>query len=157
MFLGLCLKHRGVVKMEMLHVVLWMIYPYSVLAILGMGIVWQYDMAKVIEDTEVELKTGQFLRRTITSLTGLSFLTGIAVMLFSNITNDPEALFQWVLSLLRFNPDVNLIMNISILSQVHLLLVLTLLLVLSFTKYISYLFSPHQFLKVHFVKKINKL
>jgi nitrate reductase gamma subunit len=141
--------------MEMLHVVLWMIYPYTVVAILGMGLVWQYDMATVIEDSEVEFKTSQLLRRTITSLMGLSFLTGIAVVLFSHMTNEPRQLFDWVISLLRLNPNPELIMNISILSQVHLFLVLTLLLVLSFTKYISYLFIPHKIIKVQLVKKLT--
>lgn len=143
--------------MEMLHVVLWMIYPYTIMAILGMGLVWQYDMAKVLEDSEMELKTSQLLQKTITSLFLLCLVTGIAVIFFSSMTNDTEQLFNWVLSLLRFNPDLNVIMNISILSQVHLLLVLTLLLVLSFTKYLSYLFIPRQFLKIQLVKKINKL
>ena len=122
-----------------------------------MGLVWQYDMSRVIEESEVELKTGDLLRGTLTSLMGLSLLTGIAVVLFSSINNEPEQLFNWVISLLRLHPDMNLIMNISILSQIHLLLVLTLLLVLSFTKYISYLFIPHQYLKVQFEKKINVL
>lgn len=142
--------------MDMLHVILWMIYPYTVVAILGMGLVWQYDMEKVVEGSQVELKTNQTLKRSITSLMGLCLITGIAVFIFSSIANEPRQLFNWVLSLLRLQPDMELIMNISILSQVHLLLVLTLLLVFSFTKYISYLLIPHQLIKVLFLKKINK-
>jgi nitrate reductase gamma subunit len=52
---------------------------------------------------------------------------------------------------------MNVIMNISILSQIHLFLVLTLLLLLSFTKYISYIFIPHRYIMFQLVKKINKL
>lgn len=143
--------------MEMLHVVLWLIYPYTIMVILGMGLVWQYDIAQVLEDADVNLKTSQFLRKTITGLMGLSFITGIAVIFSSSMPNDPENLFNWFLSLVRFNPDINVIMNISILSQVHLFLVLTLLLLLSFTKYISYVFIPHRYIKFQLVKKINKL
>jgi nitrate reductase gamma subunit len=155
--LGLCFTDRGrVEKMDMLHVIIWMIYPYTVVAILGMGLVWQYDMEKVVEGSQVELKTSQTLKRTITSLMGLCLITGIAVFIFSSIANEPRQLFHWVLSLFRLQPDMELIMNISILSQVHLLLVLTLLLVFSFTKYISYLFIPHQFIRVLFLKKNNK-
>lgn len=143
--------------MEMLHVVLWLIYPYTIMVILGMGLVWQYDIAQVLEDADVNLKTSQFLRKTITGLMGLSFITGIVVIFSSSMPNDPENLFNWFLSLVRFNPDINVIMNISILSQVHLFLVLTLLLLLSFTKYISYVFIPHRYIKFQLVKKINKL
>lgn len=143
--------------MEMLHVVLWLIYPYTVVAILGMGLVWQYDVSMILADSEIELKSSLLLRKLVTSLMGLSFLTGVAVVLFYSMTNEPKQLFNWVISLFRLQPDMNLIMNISILSQIHLFLVLTLLLVLSFTKYISYLFNPHQLFKVRFVKKINKL
>jgi nitrate reductase gamma subunit len=143
--------------MEMLHVVLWLIYPYTIMVILGMGIVWQYDIAKVLEDADANLKTSHYLRKTITSLMCLSFITGIAVIFSTSMPNDPENLFNWFVSLLRFNPDMNVIMNISILSQIHLFLVLTLLLLLSFTKYISYLFIPHRYIKFQLVKKINKL
>jgi nitrate reductase gamma subunit len=157
MFLGLCLKHRGVVKMEMLHVVLWLIYPYTIMVIIGMSLVWQYDIAKVLEDADVNLKTSQALRKAITSLLCLSSITGIAVLFSSSMPNDPEHLFDWLLSLLQFHPDLSVIMNISILSQVHLFLVLTLLLLLSFTKYISYLFIPHHIIKFQLEKKITKL
>lgn len=143
--------------MEMLHVILWMIYPYSVVAIVVMGLVWQYDMAKVFDNKEVELKTNRLLRKIVTCLIILSILSGIAVLFFSNISHEPQKLFNWVLSLLRLQPDMELIMNISILSQIHLLIVLTLLLVLSFTKYISYLFNPTRYLKLHANKKFNKL
>lgn len=143
--------------MEMLHVVLWLIYPYTIMVILGMGLVWQYDIAKVLEDADVNLKTSHFLRSTITSLMCLSFITGLAVIFSTSMPNDPENLFNWFMSLLRFHPDINVIMNISILSQIHLFLVLTLLLLLSFTKYISYLFIPHRYIKFQLVKKINKL
>jgi nitrate reductase gamma subunit len=157
MVLGLCLKHRGVVKMEMLHVILWLIYPYTIMVIVVMGLVWQYDIAKVLDDSDVNLKTSLFLRKMITSVMCLSFITGLAVIFSSNIPNDPEHLFIWFMSLLQFNPDMNVIMNISILSQVHLFLVLTLVLLLSFTKYISFLFNPHRYIKFQLVKKINKL
>lgn len=143
--------------MEIVKVILWTIYPYSIMAIIGMGLVWQYDLTKVAENKHGKSKASIILKNTIISLSFLCLITGIAVVFYSNMTNDTEQLISWSLSLLRFNPDINGIMNITILTQIHLLLVLTLLLVLSFTKYITYLFKPHHFFKLQLVKKFNKL
>jgi nitrate reductase gamma subunit len=139
--------------MEMLHLVLWMIYPYTIMAIVIMGIIWQYDISNMSFDSETNVKTSKLMRKTISSLVILSITTGIAVI----FSSDPVYLVNWMTSLLLFNPDTRALMNISILSQIHLLLVLTLLLFLSLSNYFSYLFTPRRLLKFHIDKKFNKL
>jgi nitrate reductase gamma subunit len=139
--------------MEMLHVVLWMIYPYTIMAIIVMGVVWQYDIANDSFVSETNVRTSKFLRKIISSLIILSIITGIAVF----FSSDPAYLINWMISLLLFSPDTRAIMNISILSQIHLFLVLTLLLILALSKYLSYLFIPRKVIKIHLEKKFNKL
>jgi nitrate reductase gamma subunit len=143
--------------MDLLHLVLWVIYPYAIIVIVGMGLVWQYDTAKVIESNEQEFKTSRLIRKLIQLLSVLCLISGMAVIGFAKINHDPTQLFNWTISLLKFNPNIEFIKQISIISQVHLFLVLTLLFVLSFTKYISLIFNPHQLIMIQFAKKINKL
>lgn len=135
--------------MEMLQVFLWIVYPYTVAAIVGMGIVWQYDSSCEEGSTT---KVGRFLIWIVKGLMFLSTATGIAIVLSSSISNEPIQLLRWLLSLAQLQPDMNLVMDISILSTVHFIVVLLFLLSLAFTKEIYYLLKPHLYLKKIFLK-----
>ncbi|MFE8700347.1 respiratory nitrate reductase subunit gamma [Cytobacillus sp. FJAT-54145] len=137
----------------MFHIILWIIYPYSVVAILGMGIVWQIDATKIHEEHCSIMEENPILRRTVWSLMTLSILSGIGVVIFYSISDEPLRLFHWVVSLIALAPDMELIKNISYLSRIHLMLLLTFLLMLSFSRQISYFLRPHRYFKKYILKR----
>lgn len=141
--------------MELVQIFLWVVYPYSVAAIVGMGLVWQYDSA---EDDGAESKFGRYLACTVKALMFLSTATGIAIVLSSSISNEPLLLLRLLISLAQLQPDMELVMNISTLSKVHFIVVFMFLLSMAFTKEIYYLVKPHLYvkklyLKLHFEKR----
>ena len=135
--------------MEMLQVFLWIVYPYTVAAIVAMGLVWQYDESR---EEGVTTKAGRLLVYLVKGLMIISTITGITIVLSNNISNEPVQLLLWLLSLAQLQPDMDLIMDISILSKVHFIVVFLFLLGLAFTKEISYLLKPHLYLKKIFLK-----
>jgi nitrate reductase gamma subunit len=141
--------------MEMVQVFLWIVYPYTVAAIVAMGLVWQYDSAS---EEGARTKASRYLVCTVKALMVLSSATGIAIVLSNSISNEPVQLLRWLISLAQLQPDMDLVMNISILSKVHFIIVFLFLLSLAFTKEIYYLLKPHLyvkklFLKLHFEKR----
>lgn len=126
-------------RMDLLQIMLWLVYPYTVVAILGMGLIWKGNDPLDQEEGSSIKKGYQFLNRTTIGLMIMSFLTGVGVILFNNISNDPQKLFHWVKSLVYLEPDMELIKSISVLSRSHFLLLLTFLLILPFSKYIKYI------------------
>ena len=135
--------------MEMLQIFLWIVYPYSVAAIVAMGLVWQYD-ASIEEGTHS--KAGRLLLVVGKTLMAASTATGIAIVLSSSIANEPVLLFRWLISLAQLQPDMSLVMDVSILSKVHFIIVFLFLLSLAFTKEIYYLLKPHLYIKKIYVK-----
>lgn len=125
-------------KMDLLQIMLWLVYPYAVVAILGMGLIWKVNTPLDQDEGGSFKKVYQLLNQTTIGLMIMSFATGLAVILFMNISNEPEKLFYWVKSLVYLEPDMELIGSISILSRSHFLLLLTFLLILPFSKYIKY-------------------
>lgn len=139
-------------RMDLLQIMLWLVYPYAVVAILGMGLIWKVN-TPLDQDESSSFKKGyQFLNRTTIGLMILSFLTGIGVILFDNISNDPEKLFYWVRSLVYLEPDMELIGSISFLSRSHFLLLLTFLMILPFSKYVMYLWPSRWLSKQKWAK-----
>ncbi|MDZ5470316.1 respiratory nitrate reductase subunit gamma [Bacillus sp. 31A1R] len=139
----------------MLPFMLWIIYPYMVVAILVMGVIWRMDTTKLHEGEQVYKKQSLLVERALSALLVLCLLTGLGVFAFYNISDDPKQLLHWVISLAYLEPDMDLIRNISFLSRLHFILILTLLLALSFTKYLSYLIKPHLYLRNRFIKKLQ--
>jgi nitrate reductase gamma subunit len=135
--------------MEMLQIFLWIVYPYSVAAIVAMGLVWQYDASR---EEGTRSKAGRLLLVVVKTLMAASTATGIAIVLSSSIANEPVLLFRWLISLAQLQPDVSLVMNVSILSKVHFIVVFLFLLSLAFTKEIYYLLKPHLYIKKIFLK-----
>jgi nitrate reductase gamma subunit len=135
--------------MEMLQMFLWIVYPYTVAAIVAMGLVWQYDASRY---ESASTKTERLLTIIVKGLMIISTATGIAIVLSSNISNEPVRLLRWLLSLAQLQPDMDLILNISILSKVHFIVVFLFLLGLAFTNEIAYLLKPHLYLKKIYLK-----
>ncbi|WP_226087161.1 respiratory nitrate reductase subunit gamma [Mesobacillus sp. S13] len=135
--------------MEMLHIFLWIVYPYSVVAIVAMGLVWQYDASR---EEGTRSKAGRLLLGIVKILMAASTATGIAIVLSSSIANEPVLLLRWLISLAQLQPDMSLVMDVSILSKVHFIFVFLFLLSLAFTKEIYYLLKPHLYLKKIFLK-----
>lgn len=135
--------------MEMLHIFLWIVYPYSVVAIVAMGLVWQYDASR---EEGTRSKAGRLLLGIVKLLMAASTATGIAIVLSSSIAYEPVLLLRWLISLAQLQPDMSLVMDVSILSKVHFIVVFLFLLSLAFTKEIYYLLKPHLYLKKIFLK-----
>lgn len=141
--------------MNMLQIILWLVYPYAVVAILGMGLIWKANPPVYQEEQESVKKYHIFLNRTTIGLMFLSFGSGIVILLFNGIANESAMLYQWVLSLINLDPNMELIRSISFLSRTHFLLLLTFLLLLPFSKYICYLWPPSFMTKVKWSRDIN--
>lgn len=135
--------------MEMLHIFLWIVYPYSVVAIVAMGLVWQYDASR---EEGTRSKAGRLLLGVVKILMAASTATGFAIVLSSSIAYEPVLLFRWLISLAQLQPDMSLVTDVSILSKVHFIVVFLFLLSLAFTKEIYYLLKPHLYLKKIFLK-----
>ncbi|MBS8263056.1 hypothetical protein DYI25_01240 [Mesobacillus boroniphilus] len=135
--------------MEMLQIFLWIVYPYSVAAIVAMGLVWQYDASR---EEGTRSKAGRLLLVVVKTLMAASTATGIAIVLSSSIANEPVLLLRWLISLAQLQPDMSLVTDVSILSKVHFIVVFLFLLSLAFTKEIYYLLKPHLYLKKIFLK-----
>lgn len=135
--------------MEMLQIFLWIVYPYSVAAIVAMGLVWQYDASR---EEGTRSKAGRFLLVVVKTLMAASTATGMAIVFSSSIAYEPVLLFRWLISLAQLQPDMSLVMDVSILSKVHFIIVFLFLLSLAFTKEIYYLLKPHLYIKKIFLK-----
>jgi nitrate reductase gamma subunit len=150
MLLGLMFVTYVEVKvMEMLQVFLWIVYPYTVAAIVSMGLVWQYDSSR---EEDAATAGGQILVYLVRTFMIISSATGIAIVLSSSKSYELIQLLRWLVSLAQLQPDMNLIHGISILSKVHFIVVFLFLLSLAFTKEIYYLFKPHLYFKKIFLK-----
>lgn len=135
--------------MEMLQIFLWIVYPYTVAAIVVMGLVWQYDSSR---EEGSQSKAGRLLAYAVKGLMIVCTVTGIAIVLSGRLSNEPVLLLKWLISLAQLQPDKELILDISILSKIHFISVFLFLLILAFTKEISYLLKPHLYLKKLFLK-----
>ncbi|RHW43199.1 hypothetical protein D1B31_00545 [Neobacillus notoginsengisoli] len=135
--------------MGLFHWFAWLVYPYTVTAVLGMGIVWQYDSPDRFE--EIQMKSGLILNRVVKLLWLFTTLTGIGLIAFYRSTDELPNMFEWLIGFLHFNPDLTLLKHASVLLQVHLMLLFTFLLFFSFTKYVSIMFKP-----IHILKALNR-
>ncbi|PLR97641.1 respiratory nitrate reductase subunit gamma [Bacillus sp. T33-2] len=138
--------------MGMLQIFIWIIYPYTVAATVVMGLVWQYDPAKEFDEPDVITKARRILVNAVKALLILSTLTGMGMLLFGSIADEPVRILRWVLSLVQLKPDMELVSNISILSQAHFIIALSFLMGLAFTNKVSYLLKPHEYVKKLLIK-----
>ncbi|WP_181884625.1 respiratory nitrate reductase subunit gamma [Neobacillus piezotolerans] len=124
----------------MLHWLVWLVYPYTVAAVLGMGIVWKYDTPEYFG--EMQRKSGLILNKTVKVLWLLTTVTGIGLIAFYRATDEFATMFGWLIGFLHFSPDMELLKHASLLLRIHLILLFTFLLFFSFTKYVSIVFKP---------------
>ena len=131
-----------------MYQMVWIVFPYTVMAIVGMGLIWQLQTPNggKTKSTSERILTG-----SLKWLLVLCTLTGLVVIhLYDEITQ----LFLWFLSFVQLHPDMSLIKDISLLSQVHIVIIFLFLLSLAFSNKIGYLSKPHSYLK-ELVLKLN--
>ncbi|WP_409274399.1 respiratory nitrate reductase subunit gamma [Neobacillus sp. SCS-31] len=131
--------------MELLQWFVWLVYPYTVAAVLGMGIVWQYDTQDQFGN--MQRKSGMILNRIVKMLWLLTTLTGVGLIVFNGATGELAAMAGWMIGFLHFSPNMEILKHASLLMQIHVILLFTFLLFFSFTKYVSIVFKPIHLLK----------
>ncbi|MCM3667453.1 respiratory nitrate reductase subunit gamma [Mesobacillus maritimus] len=130
--------------MEIDQILLWIVFPYSVVAVVGMSLIWQLEA----NGTGSKRSTGdRILTGSLKWLFVLGMLTGLVVTHFYQET---AQLYVWGKSLIQLQPDMSVINNISFLSQVHVIIVFSFLLGLAFSSHIRYLMKPHLYIKALF-------
>ncbi len=127
--------------MEIYQLLLWIVFPYSVSAVVGMGLIWQLDAPGGNNDNS---KSQYVIKAVLRTMLILSALSGFWMMHFSD---DSHHLLLWVASLIQFKPDLNLITNSSIILRAHFIIVFLFLLLLAFTNKVTYLYKPHLYIK----------
>ncbi|MGM0902405.1 MAG: respiratory nitrate reductase subunit gamma [Bacillota bacterium] len=137
--------------MEM-YQMLWIVFPYTVLAIVGMGLIWQLETPG---GGKAKSTSERFFTESLKWLLVLCTLTGLVVI---HLYDEIAQLFLWFLSFIQLQPDMSLIKNISFLSQIHIVIVFLFLLSLAFSNKICYLSKPHLYikellLKLHLVRR----
>ncbi len=129
-----------------MYQMLWIVFPYTVVAIVGMGLIWQLD-------TPGGVKANSAVEKFLTgSLKGLLILCTVSGLVVIHFYNEVTQLFLWFLSFIQLQPDMSLIENISFLSQMHIVVVFLFLLGLAFSNKISYLLKPHLYIKALLTK-----
>jgi nitrate reductase gamma subunit len=129
-----------------MYQMVWIVFPYTVLAIVGMGLIWQLETPS---GGKAKSTSERFLTGSLRWLLVLCTLTGLVVI---HLYDEIAQLFLWFLSFIQFQPDMSLIENISLLSQMHIVIVFLFLLSLAFSNKICYLLKPHLYIKELLIK-----
>ncbi|WP_071393883.1 respiratory nitrate reductase subunit gamma [Bacillus tuaregi] len=119
--------------MELLKMILWVIYPYTVLIIVMLGRLWKCDFTELYNENKILERLGMGLFIAVKALLWLSLLSGVASLLVSGMRNDLMEMLYWGISFISFQPNTDLIEQMSLLTQLHLMVLFTFFLVLSFT------------------------
>jgi nitrate reductase gamma subunit len=119
-------------KMDILQGLLWVALPYSSIAILVMGFIWQYDSQDNYEKGIISFLCWKNI--SILLLISVAIGTGVYSVL---VLNTGLNAFEWLLNLLYLNPSLHLIEATPFLFKMHLLSLCTLFIFLPFTKYIK--------------------
>lgn len=135
-------------RVEIVHLMIWLIYPYGVIAILAMGLLWQNDPIKGSPpDGSETMRFSKSIKITLRCLIFLCVFSGVAIIFIYGMSNEPKQLLNWVISLVTLQPNTDIILSISLLSQIHVVLLFTFVLVLSFTSHVKYIIKPHLFVR----------
>ncbi|WP_338449067.1 respiratory nitrate reductase subunit gamma [Niallia oryzisoli] len=119
--------------MEMFRMILWVIYPYTVLLIVMMGYLWKCDYSKIYNGNKTFERVCKVLFIAVKALLWLSLLSGAAALFESGKGNDLLDMLYWGISFISFRPNTGLIEQMSWLAQMHIMVLFTFILVLSFT------------------------
>lgn len=144
----------GVLKMEIFNMILWVIYPYTVLIIVMMGRLWKCDFSQLYKGNKIFESIGTVLFIVVKALLWLSLLSGAASLFVSGVGNDLLDMLYWGISFISFRPNTDLIEKMSLLTQLHMMVLFTFFLVLSFTMFFSKSDKNKKTLKIVF--KENK-
>lgn len=130
---------------EIYQSLLWIVFPYSVVAIFGMGLIWQFETPGAKPWSVGE----KILTISLIALLGLCTITGLAMVY---VSDEYAQFFLWMISLVQLQPDMGLVMSISILPKIHFIIALLFLLSLAFSRQIVYLLKPHLLIKRVFTR-----
>jgi nitrate reductase gamma subunit len=128
-------------NVEIDKMLLWIVFPYMVVAIFGMGVIWQFDAPEGSRSSSVPER---ILSGSLKWLLILCTITGLGLIHFSD---EFSQMLLWLLSLLQFRPDMNLILSASLLSQTHLIIVFVFFLALAFTNKMAFIIKPHLYIR----------
>ncbi|KAA9027535.1 respiratory nitrate reductase subunit gamma [Niallia endozanthoxylica] len=140
--------------MEIFNMILWVIYPYTVLIIVMMGRLWKCDFSQLYKGNKIFESIGTVLFIVVKALLWLSLLSGAASLFVSGVGNDLLDMLYWGISFISFRPNTDLIEKMSLLTQLHMMVLFTFFLVLSFTMFFSKSDKNKKTLKIVF--KENK-
>ncbi|WP_180954572.1 respiratory nitrate reductase subunit gamma [Bacillus sp. V5-8f] len=129
------------------HRIILLVYPYIAIAAVGMGLIWHYDEGKTDQIDSRGKKEKTIEKVVVKVLLFLCMATGLLIIVDYDLVYQPKQLFLWVTSLIKLQPDMDIVQHLSILSRVHLILLFTFLLALSFTRYLIYIARPYKFFK----------
>lgn len=124
-------------KMEIFNMILWVIYPYTVLIIVMMGRLWKCDFSQLYKGNKIFESISTILFIVVKALLWLSLLSGAASLFVSGVGNDLLDMLYWGISFISFRPNTDLIEKMSLLTQLHMMVLFTFFLVLSFTMFFS--------------------
>ncbi|MFC4323407.1 respiratory nitrate reductase subunit gamma [Litchfieldia salsa] len=119
--------------MDLLQGLLWVALPYSSIAILVMGFIWQYDSK---EQYKEDLFSYFLCWKNISVFLLIGILIGTGVYSVFILHTQINA-FEWLLSLVYLNPSLHLIEATPLIFKIHLVSLCTLFIFLPFTKYIK--------------------
>jgi len=131
------IEGTGVLKMEIFNMILWVIYPYTVLIIVMMGRLWKCDFSQLYKGNKIFESISTILFIVVKALLWLSLLSGAASLFVSGVGNDLLDMLYWGISFISFRPNTDLIEKMSLLTQLHMMVLFTFFLVLSFTMFFS--------------------
>ena len=114
--------------MSIIQSLLWVVLPYSSLAICVMGFIWQY------EDKEDYKYILRFKKGFGLILTILVIGTGV-VSLYTVGTE--VSVLSWIKSLLQLNPNISMLEAAPMITKIHLISSCILMLFLPTTRYIK--------------------
>lgn len=130
------IRGLGDLRMEMMDMILWIIYPYMVAMIMMMGSVWQCDYSVLYSENKYFSNLSKFLLLTVKGLFTLSLFTGFAVF-FNKVGNDSLDLLYWGISFITFRPNLHFINEMSLLTRMHMLVLFTFFLMYSFSRFVK--------------------
>jgi nitrate reductase gamma subunit len=128
---GIGFKYVGGGKMSISECLLWVVLPYSSLAIFIMGVIWQYEEKENYQNQRI-----QFYIKEVCCIGVAVFVaaTGVFSVFSYQLRNQ---LVDFMIGLAQFNPSIQLLEATSLLFKIHVLSICVLLFILPFTKYIK--------------------
>lgn len=113
--------------MNITQSILWVVLPYSSLAILVMGYIWRFEMQEANGKKE--------LYKNIVFI-GIAVFASITGLLSYFHINSHLQVVEWFTSLLTFNPNIEGLEATPVLFKIHVIALCSAVMFLPFTKYV---------------------